>query len=938
MDLYDLKFNLISSSLYFKNDFKNDNLKIYAHKNELLMDHIHKTHLVFNNIKDESIFSSFYKYFYNEGYLSVSFEGFMNIIYDFIFFHDIGKLSFSFQINRLNKNNIEIKNQQLSFLSKYNLKEIISKFEANHSFSGALLFLSKYKDIVNENILFILLLSYSIYAHHSSLKDVLSESEFSYTDFSEKDINTISALLLFLEIADLDQVLNFEFDQSFFQSIQNLIKDNKTPKNSTFSFFYNYIYSLLISADVIASREYHNSTNIVEKKNFNNRITEDLLLRMKKSFYNVEHNKGILNKFFLKDLSKIDDINMLRENMLLESSYNLNNSIKNNKIFYLNLPTGGGKTNTSMKLALDLLESTDSNRIIYAMPFINIIEQNYDIIRDNFGLNEDDSEIRKIYSATETIFSDKDDEFKSKIILQDSFFNYPVICTTFSSFFDSILRVKKAYKYKLSSLTNSIVILDEIQSLPLRNWNSLYYLINEIAEKYNIYFIVMSATLPKFNKLKLDSENSFEYNHSISLIQNPENYFDHYLFDRTRINGEIKEFSIKNKREIKEYLYQIIKSNFNNGYTKGLIVLNTIKSSKLIYDLLKEYDDYEIDLLNSSLLYNIKRDIIYKINNMDSSDSKKYILISTQSIEAGVDVSFDFVVRDFSILDSIEQVRGRCNRSRELNIMDPYKKGNIYLINLKDKTNYIHEYIYDNDEINSRILETHNLFEDCVDYNYENILNYYSRVSNDINVLEDTKEENFIFNDRNNIHYWNNLEYSKLQGPEGIHIIYNDLNQYSIFIPINMNILHEYKDNIDFRNISLLDLEQLYNSDEKNFVFSFKELEFLKKIERSEQCSFIKENHISGNELIDYYKNLINEYKQDINGLKIIQKEFSSILYKFIVNLSINNYEIDDKIKLEFEKIGYFYIMNEEYIGDDEDKIYSIKTGLNQIPQIVEIL
>jgi len=85
------------------------------------------------------------------------------------------------------------------------------------------------------------------------------------------------------------------------------------------------------------------------------------------------------------------------------------------------MPTGGGKTNTSMKLALDILKNTDINRVIYAMPFINIIEQNYDVVKDNFGLNEDKNEIRKIYSASESIFPYVSDEDKSDIIMKDNF-------------------------------------------------------------------------------------------------------------------------------------------------------------------------------------------------------------------------------------------------------------------------------------------------------------------------------------------------------------------------------------------------------------------------------------------------------------------------------------------------------------------------------------
>ena len=939
MDFFNLRFDSFSSSLFFNNTQNLDKLKIYAHKNELLIDHVNKVIYIFNNLKDEDVFFKFYNYFYNKSLLNMSYEKFIFILEDFLFFHDIGKLSFNFQINRLNKYNSTIREEQKIFVSDYNID--IENFEANHSLSGSLAFLSKYKNIINENKLFLILLSFSIYGHHTNLKDILPQEDFTFNDFSHKDLNTISLLLLFLDIANLQEIENCEYDQRFFQKIQMLVEDNKTSNDSTFSFFYNYIYSLLISSDVLASMHYNISFNEVISIDFNNRITNKIKSKMIDSYYSVEYNKNLMNEKYVSNLNRIHHINDLRKNMLLEASYNLKNILKSenhSNLFFLNMPTGGGKTNTSMKLALDLIENTNADRIIYAMPFINIIEQNYNVICDNFNLSEENSEIRKIYSVTETIFNEKDDEFKSKIIMHDNFFNYPVICTTFSTLFDSILRTKKGYKYKVSSLVNSVIILDEIQSLPLINWNSLYYLINEMAIKYNIYFIIMSATLPQFHKLKIDSSDNFHYDDAIQLINSPELYFNHYLFDRTKINGKINEISIDDKNKLKKYLLNIIKNNFDIGYNKGLIVLNTIKSSKLIYDLLSECDKFEIDLLNSSLLSSVKQKIIYKINGMGKNKSKRYILVSTQSIEAGVDVSFDFIVRDFSILDSIEQVRGRCNRSRELNNNDPYKKGNIYLINLKDKKNYLHRYIYDFNEINSRILETFRLLKNNINYKYEDILNYYDCVTENINKLEDDKEEKFIINDRNNIVNWNNMEYSKLQDNEGIHIINNDFNQFSVFIPIKMEIFNENPKGIDINSISNDELLELYEKNKSNFIFSLNELEFIKNIEENECIIIIENNCINGEKLITYYENVISEYKKDINGLKIIQKEFSSILNKFIVNLSINNNEVNDKIKLEFKKIGYFYIMDIKYIGDNEESLYSIKKGLNYYPIITEIL
>lgn len=938
MDIYDLRYDSDSSFLFFNNFLKNDTLKIFAHKNELFNEHILKTKMVFKCLMDEDVILNFYNFFYQNGYISLSFDCFKGIIEDFIFFHDVGKLSFSFQRRLNNGSNIWLK--QKIFLENHNIYQYVNNFEANHSLSGALSFIAKYKSLLDENILFLILLSYSILGHHSSLKDVINESGFAYTSFSAMDINTISCLLLFLEIANLDSIQNGDFNQKFFQIIQDKANINKTPHDSHFSFFYNYIYSLLISADILASKEYYKDISQFKDMTFDNRINNKIKLKMNKCFFNVEYNKNINFETFSNDLNDFNEINLLRKNMLLEASQNLNSILEYEnppKILFLNMPTGGGKTNTSMKLALDILNKTNINRIIYAMPFINIIEQNYDIIKENFNLNENCSEIRKIYSATETIFHDVSDEFKSKIILQDDLFNYPVICTTFFTFFESILRTRKKNKFKISAYANSVVILDEIQSLPLLNWNSLYYIINEIAKQFNIYFIIMSATLPKFNKLKIHDE--IEYEDPFLLIKNPEQYFNHYLFDRNVIQGDIKELSINNEEILKDYLLNdIIRFNFNLGYTKGLIVLNTINSSKKIFDLLKN-EDFEVELLNSSLLSCIKHKIIHKVNNMGRDKNKKFILISTQTIEAGVDVSFDFVVRDFAILDSIEQVRGRCNRSRELNQFDSNKKGNVYLINLKNNQKNIYEYIYNEYELNSRILETKNILNANLNYKYNDMVKYYDNVSKNINNLEDEKNKKRHFNDRDNIRRWNNLEYSKLNEKEGIHIIDNQFDQYSLYIPINMKIFVEEIDvNFNYEFASEDILKNIFKMYEKNFIFSFNELKFLKDIQANYPFNLINGNCINGEELALCYEQILDTNIDDFSRFNIIQKEFSSIINKFLVNISLNNDEISDKVEYEFKKISYFYVIDNEYIGDEEDSLYSITHGLNDYPQFTEIL
>ncbi|MEN4019018.1 MAG: hypothetical protein PQ968_11360 [Methanobacterium sp.] len=338
--------------------------------------------------------------------------------------------------------------------------------------------------------------------------------------------------------------------------------------------------------------------------------------------------------------------------------------------------------------------------------------------------------------------------------------------------------------------------------------------------------------------------------------------------------------------------------------------------------------------INSSIIPSEKRKIIHKINNMNS-DNARYILVSTQSVEAGVDVSFDFVIRDFATLDSIEQIRGRCNRSRELNerFCDENKKGNVYITNIKRNDRLDHRYIYDKEEIDTKIKETGVLLENNLNYNYQNVLDYYELISNNINQIQDDKETNFIFKDRDNVVSWNTLKFSELLDKNyGIHIIQKKNNQYSFFVATKMDILIDNKEfqNRSIETMSLDELSKIYENDENNFIFTLNEIKYLKNYESEYKVNLIKNNSVDGAKLIECYSKCIKKLKKDIGAKIILQKEFSSILYKFIFQVTGNELEFEElKITQGLDCRGFFCIIPEDKIGNGEEYIYSIKKGFN---------
>lgn len=929
MDLTDLKYHPEKSIF----EVDTEEILTWAHPKEPLYEHVNKTELVFNKYIDKNLIEQFYEYFKANNYLTIEYKIFEELLYKLVYFHDAAKISFNFQLKRLK--NIQV----LKILKKHDLDKFIDLIEINHSYVSSLLYFSFLTDKIDLKInIMTLLFPYIIYGHHTSVKDILNQEEFVWAEneLSEETFCLFSKYYFEKEPDSIDFDIYKDFQEIFYK----FLAEHPDP---VISFFYSYLYSLLVTSDVIASSYANKSMNSVKdcSEKWNNRIKPMMKDSIEFNFNNLPYNKQCANVFATDLLSEeqirlLEDINDLRTEMLKEASLNLTttlNSDKNKRIFYLNMPTGGGKTNTSMKLAIETLKISDVNRIIYAMPFINIIEQNYNIIKNNFGLSEEKGEIRKIYSASETFFPEGSAEDKSEIIMKDDFFDYPVICTTFVSLFNSIIKNKKRYKYSLQSLTNSVIILDEIQSLPLKNWTSLYYLINEISKNYNIYFIIMSATLPKFDELKISEKVKFNYE-TVNLINKPEKYFSHPLFNRTEINGNITELDGDGSSDFHEYFESILKENFQKGFTKGLIVLNTIKISKRVYNCLnklKKEHGFDIDLLNSTIIPSEKRKIIYKISKVKEGD--RYLLISTQSIEAGVDVSFDFVVRDFATLDSIEQVRGRCNRSRELNkrFEDEHVKGNTYIVNIKRKDRFDHQFIYDKEELDVKIKETQHTLEKILNYNYEDVLDYYKAVSRNVNQIHDDKEKDFVFMDRYNLKCWNKLKYSDLMDKDyGIQIIQNNNIQYSFFVATEIKILTIEKsfNNNTIESMTSEEFFELYKNNKEQFVFTSNEINYLKNYERKYNVHIIQNNSINGSELIKCYGNYIKKFEKDFGAKKIVQKEFSSILYKFIFQVTGDKHE--DLVETQgFDKVGYFYVIPEKMIGEGKDKVYSLKNGFN---------
>jgi len=389
-----------------------------------------------------------------------------------------------------------------------------------------------------------------------------------------------------------------------------------------------------------------------------------------------------------------NNINSLRNQIYEDAMVGIKEWNLDNKILSLNVPTGTGKTLTSLSFALKLRDrlKNDRNftpRIIYALPFLSIIDQNYDVFEDvvtQGGELKDSRLLLKHHHLADVNYKieDKEDEFyradESLLLLEG--WNAEIIVTTFWQFFYTLFSNRNKLLRKFNKLANSIIILDEVQSVPHQYWQLIHDATKMLCEKFNSYVILVTATQPLiFDEAIGEIEE---------ITQNKEEYFRD--LDRIELIPRIET-----ALTLEEFKALIEKDLTDNPKKDFLIVLNTISSANDVYKFIKGLDleNTEKFYLSTNVIPKERLERIRAIKGHSKKDAnesprKRKVIVSTQLIEAGVDIDADLVYRDFAPMDSINQVAGRCNRNSA-----KADKGTVSIFILKDDRKEFYKYIYD---------------------------------------------------------------------------------------------------------------------------------------------------------------------------------------------------------------------------------------------------
>ena len=313
-------------------------------------------------------------------------------------------------------------------------------------------------------------------------------------------------------------------------------------------------------------------------------------------------------------------------------------------LFSLTVPTGGGKTLSSMAFAMKHAERYGHKRIIYVIPYTSIIEQNSQVFRDFFGENA----VLEHHSN----FEPNEEDYQSRLASEN--WDAPIIVTTTVQFYESFFSNKSSKSRKLHNIANSVIILDEVQNIPVEYLYPAIELLRELSVNYKCSIVLCSATQPA-----IQYRNDFirGLKGVREIVSNPE----HLSISLKRVNVEIMSETEDTNISDKILIHKQV-----------LTIVNTRRHARKLYNLIGCCEDnYHL----STLMCPAHRKQIFEEIREKLKHKQACRVISTQLIEAGVDIDFPVVFRALAGLDSIAQAAGRCNREGKL------EKGMVYIFN-----------------------------------------------------------------------------------------------------------------------------------------------------------------------------------------------------------------------------------------------------------------
>jgi CRISPR-associated endonuclease/helicase Cas3 len=520
------------------------------------------------------------------------------------------------------------------------------------------------------------IISNCIISHHGYLHDYISpELQSTYLRrVRDKELLHFDEAVeqFFQHIMTKEQLEQYVIEAS--KELEIILHKNiKIPSEQTIMLLTKFIFSMLIDADRTNTRcfeeeaeQYEEKQNKGEKK-AGQKQEKEQGESLESNSFNVDALFHTYYDRLMATLQKYasqsdaqNPINVLRAQMSQQCE---DFADRPSGIYNLSIPTGGGKTLASFRYALKHAEQYKKKRIIYVVPYTTIIEQNANELRK---IVQDDRYILEHHSnIVIPQQDDNDNENEGVMNLNQQFqlardnWDYPIIFTTMVQFLNAFYEDGTRNIRRLHHLSDAVIIFDEVQKVPVTCISLFNQAVNFLHEYANSSILLCTATQPEldFVKHKLNIQPQGEIVSNLQLVT--EEFKRVNVIDHT-------ENSVTTE-SLTEFVLQ--RSSEHNSI---LIILNTKGVVRALYDRLKQEDgELSIYHLSTSMCATHRFKILEDIKE-DLKNKRPVICISTQLIEAGVDVSFECVIRSLAGLDSIAQAAGRCNRHGENELQPVY--------------------------------------------------------------------------------------------------------------------------------------------------------------------------------------------------------------------------------------------------------------------------
>jgi CRISPR-associated endonuclease/helicase Cas3 len=487
----------------------------------------------------------------------------------------------------------------------------------------------------------------AIISHHSYLHDYLNsnlespflkrvtKNEEQLPDYSEAKEQ------FFKEIMTKETLNNYICQAA--EELKKYISKNPGKGNAIekLTLLLRYVFSCLIDAD-------RTNTRLFEENRVDESVDSEKLFSL--YYQKLMDYLAKLNK----SKGANTHINQLRKEMSLQCE---EFAEKPSGIYTLSIPTGGGKTLASLRYALKHALLYHKKQIIYIVPYTTIIEQNAKVIRN---ILQDDEHILEHHSnvfETDENFNLEGDEgslsIHDKLELAKDNWDCPIILTTMVQFLNTFYELGSKNIRRLHHLTDAVIIFDEVQKVPTHCVSLFNSALNFLKKFGRSSILLCTATQPALdyvhNRLEIDDDGEI-VGHLSDVAQD---------FQRVQIVDRSYHETFNTER-LTNFISELLKE-----VDSVLVILNTRSVVRKLYQALKETSQNISIFHLSTLMCAAHREEILKQINECLERKEKIICVSTQLIEAGVDVSFESVIRSLAGLDSIAQAAGRCNRNGE---------------------------------------------------------------------------------------------------------------------------------------------------------------------------------------------------------------------------------------------------------------------------------